>query len=66
METWSTQIGSTPPHGGGGEAVDTSGLGDLTDCEREAIYHGHEVKDDDHLARLGSCTHTTYLARHYR
>jgi hypothetical protein len=30
------------------------------------MRHGHGVRDDDHLARLGSCMHTPYLARHYR
>jgi len=46
-------------HGRGGEAVDADG-------EREAVHHSHEVGDDKHLARLGSCTHTPYLARHCR
>jgi hypothetical protein len=46
--------------------VDVGGLGDLADGERETICHGHGVRDDDHLARLGSYTHTPYLACHYR
>jgi hypothetical protein len=50
--------------GSGGEAVDVSGLGDLADGERETVHHGHGVGDDDHLARLGSCTHTPYLVHH--
>ena len=36
------------------------------DGEREATRHGREVGDDGHLVRLGSCTHTPYLARHCR
>jgi hypothetical protein len=31
--------------------------GDLADDDREAVRHGHEVGDDDHLARLESYTH---------
>jgi hypothetical protein len=42
------------------------GPGDLSDGEREAVHHGHEVRDDDHLAHLGSCLHTPYLAPHCR
>jgi hypothetical protein len=38
----------------------------LADGERETVRHGHEVRDDDHLAHLGSYTHTPYLVRHYR
>jgi len=53
-------------HGRGGEAVEASGPGDLADGEPEAVRHDREVEDDDHLARLGSCTHTPYLARHCR
>jgi hypothetical protein len=50
----------------GGEAVDANSLGDLADGERETVYHSRGVGDDDHLARLGSCTHTPYLAHHCR
>jgi len=32
----------------------------------ESVRHGHEDGDDDHLARLGSCTHGPYLPRHCR
>jgi hypothetical protein len=32
----------------------------------ETVHHGCGVRDDDHLARLGSCTHTPHLARHCR
>jgi len=39
---------------------------DLADGEREAFSHGSGSRDDDHLVRLESCTHTPYLARHYR
>jgi len=39
---------------------------DLADGERETIGHGSGSWDDDHLVRLGSCTHTPYLAHHYR
>ena len=45
--------------GHGSEAVKAGGSGDLTDGEREATRHGD-------LVRLGSCTHTPYLARHCR
>jgi hypothetical protein len=53
-------------HGSGGETVDAGGLGDLADGEQEIVHHGHRVRDDDHLAHLGSYTHTPYLARHCR
>jgi len=36
------------------------------DGEREAARHGCEVGDDGYLVRMGSCTHTSYLARHCR
>jgi hypothetical protein len=49
-----------------GEAVDAGGPGDLADGEREAVRHGREVGDDDHLACLRSSMHTPYLARHCR
>ena len=39
---------------------------DLADSEHETFSHGHGSWDDDHLVRLGSCTHTPYLARHCR
>jgi hypothetical protein len=52
--------------GSGSEAVDAGGLGDLADGEREIVCHDRGVGDDDHLACLGSCTHTPYLARHCR
>jgi hypothetical protein len=38
----------------------------LANGERETVRHSHGVGDDDHLARLGSCTHTPYPARHCR
>ena len=53
-------------YGCGGEDVEAGGPRDLTDGECEAVHHVHKVRDDDHLARLGSCTHTAYLARHCR
>ena len=53
-------------HGRGGEADEAGGLGDLADGEIEAVRHDHEVRDDDHLARLESYTHTPHLAHHYR
>jgi len=40
--------------------------GDLADGEREAFSHSSGSRDDDHLVRLESCTHTPYLAHHYR
>jgi len=49
--------------GRGSEAVEVGGPGDLADGKRKASRHGHEVGDDGHLDRLGSCTHTPYLAR---
>jgi hypothetical protein len=39
-------------------------LGDLADGKREAFGHGSGSRDDEHLVRLGSCTHTPYLVRH--
>jgi len=50
----------------GREATGTSCLGDLADGEREAFSHGSGSRDDDHLVRLESCTHTPYLVHHYR
>jgi hypothetical protein len=50
--------------GSSGEAIDAGGPGDLADSERETVRHGRGIRDDDHLAHLGSCTHTPYLARH--
>jgi len=38
----------------------------VADGEHEATRHGHEVGDDGRLVRLGSCTHTLYLACHCR
>jgi hypothetical protein len=52
--------------GSGGEAVDVGSLDDLADGERETVRHSRGVRDDDHLARLGSCTHTPYIVRHCR
>ena len=52
--------------GRGGEAVEAGGLGDLADGERETACHDRGVGHDDHLARMGSCTHIPYLARHCR
>jgi len=40
--------------------------GDLADGEREAFTHGSRSRDDDHLVRLESCTHSPYLVRHCR
>ena len=57
VEERSMQIGSTFPPGRDSEVVGAGGLGDLADGEREAICHGHEVRDDDHLVRLGSYMH---------
>jgi len=45
-------------HSHGGEAPRAGHLGNLADGEREATCHGHESGNDDHLTRLGSCTHT--------
>ena len=53
-------------HGHGDEVVGASGLGDLADGECEAVRRSHGARDDDHLVRLGSSTHTPYLACHYR
>jgi len=53
-------------HSHGGEAVEAGGSGDLADGERETARDGREVRDDDHLVHLGSCTHTPYLACHFR
>ena len=53
-------------HGHGDEVVGASGPGDLADGEREAVRRSHGAGDDDHLVRLGSSTHTPYLARHCR
>ena len=39
-------------------------LGDLADGVREAFCHGSGSRDDDHLVRLESYTHTPYLVRH--
>ena len=50
----------------GHEATSASCPGDLADGEREAFSHGSRSRDDDHLVRLESCTHTPYLARHCR
>ena len=44
--------------GHGDEVVEASGPGDLTDGEREAVRCSHEARDDDHLVRLESSTHT--------
>ena len=52
--------------GHGDEVVEASGLGDLADGEREAVRRSHGTRDDDHLVRLESSTHTPYLARHCR
>jgi hypothetical protein len=38
----------------------------MDDREREARRRGHGIGEDDHLARLKSSTHTSYLARRYR
>jgi hypothetical protein len=64
MKTWSTQMDLRLLRGSGGQAVDASDLGDLADGERETVRHGRRVGDDDHLARLGSYTHTPFLACH--
>ena len=40
--------------------------GDLANGEHETFGHASGSSDDDHLVRLGSCTHTPYLARHCR
>ena len=53
-------------HGHGDEVVGASGLGDLADGEREAVRRSCRARDDDHLVRLGSSTHTPYLTRHCR
>ena len=50
----------------GRKAVAASCPSDLPDGERETFNHGRESWDYDHLVRLGSCTHTPDLARHYR
>ena len=52
--------------GHGDEVVRASGLGDLTDGEREAVRRSHGTGDDDHLVRLESIMHTPYLACHCR
>ena len=52
--------------GHGDKVVGASGPGDLADGEREAVRYSLGAGDDDHLVRLGSSTHTPYLARHYR
>jgi hypothetical protein len=51
-------------HGCDNEVVGAGGLGDLADHESEAHRRGHGIREDDHLARLKSSTHTPYLARH--
>ena len=66
VKQWSTQIGSRLLRGHGDEVVGASGPGDLADGEREAIWRSHGTRDDDHLVRLGSSTHTPYLACHCR
>jgi len=38
----------------------------MVDDERDAAHHGRGVGGDGHLVRLGNCTHTPYLAHHYR
>ena len=48
------------------KVVGASGPGDSADGEREAVQRSHGSRDDDHLVLLGSSTHTTYLAHHYR
>ena len=53
-------------HGHGDEVVGASGLGDLADGEREAIWRSHGTGDDDHPVCLGSSTHIPYLACHCR
>jgi len=50
----------------GRKAAIVSRPSDLADGERETISHGSGSWDDDHLVRLGSCTHTLYLAHHCR
>ena len=39
---------------------------DLADDERETFGNDGGSWDDDHLVHLVSCTHTPYLACHYR
>ena len=51
-------------YGHGNEVVGASGLSDLADGEHEAVRRSHGTGDDDHLVRLGSSTHTPYLAHH--
>ena len=55
-----------PLRGRGDKVIRAGGPRDLADREREARRRGHGVGEDDHLARLESCTHTPYLARHCR
>jgi len=52
--------------GCGRKAAIVSRPSDLADGEGETFGHGSGSWDDDHLARLISCTHTPYLARHCR
>ena len=52
--------------GRGRKATTVSRPSDLADGEHETLGHGGGSWDDDHLARLVSCTHTPYLARHCR
>ena len=52
--------------GHGDEVVGASGPGDLADGECEAVRRSHGTRDDDHLVRLESSTHTPYLAHHCR
>ena len=40
--------------------------GDLVNGERETFSHGCGSGDDDHLIRLESCTHISYLAHQCR
>jgi len=42
----------------GRKAAAVSRPSDMADGEREAFNHGRGSWDDDHLVRLGSCTHT--------
>jgi hypothetical protein len=51
-------------HGHGGEVAETGHPGDLANGEGETFRHGRGSGDDDHLVRLGSCTHTLYVAHH--
>jgi hypothetical protein len=52
--------------GRGGDIAKAGRLGDLADGEREVVRHGRGSRDDDHLVRLRSRTHTPYLACHCR